>query len=301
MGVVGEVPAGGLWPRVLAEVGTAPGVVVLDNLETPWGGDPLGVEQVLRSLAATVGVGLVVTLRGTARPGGIRWRDPVLVGPLGTADARLVFLEVAGSEFSADPGLDDLVAELDGVPLAVELLAYAAQGQPNLADLARRWERERVTLLQRFGGASRELSVSASVELSVTGPAMTVPARRLFAMLGQLPDGIAADDRTVLLPEDGSAGAATLRQLGLAFDEGSRVRVLAPIREHAAAHHQPAASDLDRMIRHYCHLAATTGSEVGQASGAGAAARLAADTGNVRRMILAAVRDADLTLSLIHI
>ena len=205
VGVVGEVPAGGLWPRVLAELGSAPGVVVLDNLETPWGGDPLGVEQVLRSLAAAVGVGLVVTVRGTARPGGIRWRDPVLVGPLGRAAARLVFLEVAGSEFGADPALDDLVAELDGVSLAVELLGYAAQGQPDLAGLARRWERERVTLLQRFGGVSRELSVSVSVELSVTGPAMTDPARRLFAMLGQLPDGIAADDLTVLLPEDGDS------------------------------------------------------------------------------------------------
>ena len=105
--------------------------------------------------------------------------------------------------------------------------------------------------------------MSVSVELSVTGPAMTDPARRLFAMLGQLPDGIAADDLTVLLPDDGPAGAGVLRQLGLAFDEGNRVRVLAPIREHAAAHHPPAAPDLDRMISHYCHLAAVTGAEVG--------------------------------------
>ena len=132
--------------------------------------------------------------------------------------------------------------------------------------------------------------MSVSVELSVTGPAMTDPARRLFAMLGQLPDGIAADDLTVLLPDDGPAGAGVLRQLGLAFDEGNRVRVLAPIREHAAAHHQPTAPELDRMISHYCHLAAVTGREVGQVSGAGAAARLGADTGNVRRMILAAVQ-----------
>ena len=144
VGVVGEVPVGGLWSRVLAELGSAPGVVVLDNLETSWGGDPLGVEQVLRSLAAAaVGVGLVVTVRGTARPGGIRWRDPVLVGPLGRAAARLVFLEVAGSEFGADPALDDLVAELDGVSLAVELLGYAAQGQPDLAGLAWRVCHER--------------------------------------------------------------------------------------------------------------------------------------------------------------
>ena len=52
------------------------------------------------------------------------------------------------------------------------------------------------------------------------------------------------------------------------------------------------------MISHYCHLAVVTGREVGQVSGAGAAARLGADTGNVRRMILAAVqrRNVDLTV-----
>jgi len=293
LGVIADPSGVGLRPRVLAELGAAPAVVVLDNLETPWVGDPLGVEDVLRSLASVTGLGVVVTVRGAARPGGLRWRDPVLVGPLGAADARLVFLSVAGSEFGADPTLDGLLAELDGVPLAVELLGYAAQGQPDLADLARRWERERVVLLQRFGGMSRELSVSVSVELSVAGPLMTEPARRLFTMLGQLPNGIAGPDLDVLLPHDGPVGAATLRQMGLAFDEDGRLRMLAPIREHAAAQHPPTEDDQHQLITHYCTLASTQGGQVGSGAGSAAVTRLTAESGNLRRMILTAVERRD--------
>ena len=54
------------------------------------------------------------------------------------------------------------------MPLAVELLAHNAQGEPDLRGLAERWELERVALLSRAGGHSQELSVAASVELSIT-------------------------------------------------------------------------------------------------------------------------------------
>ena len=36
-------------------------------------------------------------------------------------------------------------AALDGVPLAIELLAYAAEGEPDLAALAERWNQERAS------------------------------------------------------------------------------------------------------------------------------------------------------------
>ena len=68
-------------------------------------------------------------------------------------------------------------AGLDGVPLAVELMAYAAQGQPDLAEVAQRWRAERTGMLARMGGARRELSVAVSVEASVTSPLMTGAGR----------------------------------------------------------------------------------------------------------------------------
>jgi len=88
-----------------------------------------------------------------------------------------------------------------------------------------------------------------------------------------------------LLPGGGLAAAAVVRQLGLAFGEGDRLRTLAPVREHVAAAHPPEAADLDRAIGHYAGLAATTGNRVGSSGGAEAAARLQADTGNIAAML----------------
>jgi hypothetical protein len=138
------------------------------------------------------------------------------------------------------------------------------------------------------------LSVSASVEQSITSPVMTGPGRRLFAMLGQLPDGIAERDLTELLPEDGWAAVATLRQLGLVFDEDDRLRMLAPIREHAAAHHRPTTNDQAMLVEHYCTLA-KSGHDIdaGKAEGGATAARLAAEVGNLGQMVVAAVDTDD--------
>ena len=177
------------------------------------------------------------------------------------------------------------MAGLDGVPLAVELMAYAAQGQPDLGEVAQRWRAERTGMLARMGGARRELSVAVSVEASVTAPLMTAPALRLLSLLGVLPDGIARDDLAVLLPEDGLAAAAVLRQLGLAFGEGDRLRTLAPVREHIAVAHPPYPGDLDQVVSHYAQLAAVTGDQVGGRGGARAATRLQAETGNIGAML----------------
>ena len=274
-----------LLVRVLTVLGRGPGVMGLDNLETPWTAEPLAVEELLGRLAAIPGVALVVTMRGTARPGGIGWAETLPVPPLGLADARRMFLQVAGAGFATDSNLDGLLAEVDGVPLAVELLGYAAQGQPDLAEVRQRWQQERIGLLQRLGGGRRELSVPVSVELSLKDPRMSPEGRRLLALLGQLPEGIAHDDLATLLPRAGLRAAAVLRQLGLAFDEAQRLRTLAPIREYAASAHPSESADLDRAVTHYCELAYGVGWQVGREGGAEAAQRIHAETGNLGNML----------------
>ena len=285
LGVVGGGPPGGVADQVSAVLGAGLAVVVLDNFETPWAADPLPVEELLRAVAAIPGAGVAITARGTGRPAGLRWRDFAMVSPLPLAEARRLFLAVAGPGLAADPRLEELLAGLDGVPLAVELMAYAAQGQPDLAEVTQRWRDERTAMLTRMGGARRELSVPVSVEASVTAPLMTGPGRQLLSLLGVLPDGMAREDLAELLPGAGLAAAAVLRQLGLAFSEGDRLRTLAPIREHTAGAHPPERADLDRAISHYVELAATTGGQVGRSAGAQAVARLQAETGNIAAML----------------
>src|SRR5260370_22640288 len=162
--------------------------------------------------------------------------------------------------------------------------------EPDLAGLARRWQEERVALLRRGAGDARQLSVAVSVELSLTSPLLHAGGRRLLSLLGQLPDGIARLDLDAVFQPGGARAAANLRQLGLAFgDETGRLRVLAPIREYVAAGHPPAAEDLGRAVGHYCALLAKEGDAVGTAGGAEAAEIVAAETGNLTRLIGVAV------------
>jgi len=296
LGVIGE-GSGDLTARTLGALRAGPGVVVLDNFETPWTADPFPTEELLRQLAAVAGVGVAVSSRGTSRPGGLRWREFAMLSPLPLADARQVFLNVTGPGPGSDPLLDELLGELDGVPLAVELMAHAARGQP-LTQVAARWRREHTGMLTRMGGGRRELSVPVSVEASVTAPLMTKAGLQLLAMVGILPDGIGADDLETLQPADGLAAAAVLRQLGLAFDEGPRLRTLAPVREHVAAAHPPRPAALKAAVTHYARLAATAGNQVGRSDGARAVTRLQAETGNIAAMLQRAIagqRTSELT------
>jgi tetratricopeptide (TPR) repeat protein len=291
LGVIGEGSPGTLVDRVCTALGTGLAVVVLDNFETPWMADPLAVEELLRTVGATPQVALAISVRGTARPAGLRWRDFAMLSPLTLPDARALFLAVAGAGSAADPQLDGLLTELDGVPLAVELLGYAAQGQSSLREVAERWRRERTGMLRRMTGDRRELNVAVSVDTSVTAPLMTAGGRRLLALLSVLPDGATHDDLVALLPESARPAAAVLRQLGLAFDDGDRLRALAPIREHIAASLRPEPADLDRAVGHYAQLAAIVGDQIGRRDGNHAVVRLQAETGNIAAMLAHAAAD----------
>jgi tetratricopeptide (TPR) repeat protein len=289
LGGLVEGDAGPLLARVTAVLDAGPSVLALDNLETPWAQDPIPVERLLATFTAAPGLVLIAALRGTARPGGVRWRTLPAVAPLPSADARTLFLTIAGDEFATDPELDQLLEAVDRVPLAVELLAHNAQGEPDLRGLVERWELERVGLLSRAGGHSQEVSVAASVELSMSSPLLTPNGRRLLSLLGQLPNGLAREDLNAVLPERAAAAATNVRQVGLAFDEADRLRTLAPIREHLAAAHPPAEHDLRRLVRHYCQLAADQGMRVGGARGTEAARRLSAELGNLGSLVVLAV------------
>jgi len=76
------------------------------------------------------------------------------------------------------------------------------------------------------------------------------------------------------------------------------LRMLAPIRDHIAAAHQPAPDDLQAAAAYYAHLAGTVGRQVGGADGARAAVRFQAETGNITVMLTQAAagrRTSDLT------
>ncbi|MGO9899703.1 MAG: hypothetical protein ACLP0J_08425 [Solirubrobacteraceae bacterium] len=63
------------------------------------------------------------------RPGGIRWARATQLEPLELPFAKSLFLSIAPERFDA-PGLDELLEDMGGIPLAIELLAHAAEVSP---------------------------------------------------------------------------------------------------------------------------------------------------------------------------
>lgn len=199
---IGLSPAGDVLSATIGLLSQGPAVLALDNLETSWERDPLPVEALIGVIAQIPGLALLASVRGLERPGGARWARPTQLQPLDPEPARSLFLSIAPERFDT-PALDGLLEEMGGVPLAIELLAYVADGESDLDHLIERWRGERAKLLARGPADHRLLSIAVSVDTSWNSPAMTEPAKRLLALLGGLPDGIADDDLEALLPGKG--------------------------------------------------------------------------------------------------
>jgi len=272
-----------------------PRLLVLDNAETPLLAGPearLETEELLQQLAQIPSLTVAVTLR----PGytlGAGWGPPFEVRRIAAAAARDTFLANTGGRFADDPALDALLHDLDGWPLAVTLLAYQARFVAELEELANAWRTKRTALLSK-GVKRRDADLGASMELSLGSRHMTEGARRLLTLLGLLPDGVRRADLAELLPPDGPGAASSLRQVGgVAFDEGPRLRVLAPVRDYLAASHPPSDEDRERAVRFYCGVAEADGSKAGKLGGAEAIARVAAESGNLMAMVRLGLKAPD--------
>jgi tetratricopeptide (TPR) repeat protein len=285
-------PGPNLEERLLLDLESAPAVLALDNTETPWEADTTTVEDLLSQLGGIPGLGLIASVRGEQRPFGPNWREAIRVGPLDLDPARRAFLAIAGERYRNDPDLDRLLGAVDRLPLAVTFLAHQAEGEPDLCRIWQRWQEERVTLLRRADGKERLTNLEVSLELSIQGPRMREPARRLLSFLGILPDGIAREDVPVLLPEEGEAAASTLRHVGLVLADDPRLRALAPVREYVGKTYPPTDEDMERIASFYLELA-ELGDKAGREGGAEVTQRLTPDTGNIENIVLRALGNPD--------
>jgi hypothetical protein len=135
----------------------------------------------------------------------------------------------------------------------------------NLRPVWRRWQEERTALLDRGGADADHLtSLAVSLGFSLDSPRIRLkpPHRadapgRLYAMVGRLPDGLAfgdPGDAELLLPGDGDEAAECLVRTRLTRPEADRLRMLAPVREHAAGI-ELADEDATALWAHYLELA----------------------------------------------
>ncbi|WP_052518351.1 FAD-dependent oxidoreductase [Archangium violaceum] len=273
-----------LWDAVKHSLQAAPALLVLDNLETPWHEDRSGTEALLAELGAVAGLALVGSVRGGERPYVPRSRPPIEVTRLDDNFALDLFCSIASKVDRKDPLLESLLREQEGLPLAIKLLAFAAEGA-SLENTWALWRTERVGLYERPGGSDRESSLSVSLEVSIKGPRMTDEARRLLSLLATLPGGVAQGDLERLLPGVARGAAQVLAKVGLAFFEKGRIRMLAPIREHVRRSRPPGAEERERVLTHYLGMAREHGGRLGRMGGGEASTLLITEFANIEGLI----------------
>jgi hypothetical protein len=287
------------FKATLALIRQRPGLLVLDNLETPWdpGTERRATEDTLAAVAAIPGVAILASFRGRDRVGGPAW---ALVHPVDRLkppfDSEL-FCRIARCAFDGDVHLPLFLTALEGVPLAIELVAARAHGRTSLAALWTQWTRIGSELAAHPDfDAGRLTSLPHSVELSLQSSRMTDAAHRLFRLLGQLPAGIVAEDRDELLGADGFNAEEALLRIGLAVERGNRLDLLSPVRDHARRHHVPQPPDDAAWPAWYLGLARRLGETIGTTAGAGVMTRLQPEFANITeaiRTVLSANRRED--------
>jgi tetratricopeptide (TPR) repeat protein len=180
------------WPYIKASLTEKECIICLDNFESPW--DQAAeirnsVEVLLSKITSLRRVTVLVTMRGTERPGQTHWTQPALA-PLKTLDNRAAQVAWQRISNNFDDFAEQLIAAVDNVPLAVNVLAHLAQAT-SPALLWKEWKEKFTGLVQR--GHSHKLSnLEYSIELSLNSKRMrdNPSAKELLGVLSVLPDGI---------------------------------------------------------------------------------------------------------------
>ncbi|KAI0294491.1 hypothetical protein B0F90DRAFT_1919675 [Multifurca ochricompacta] len=181
-----------LWSHIHATLNAKESILCFDNFESPWD-QPDGIKQPVEELLSRVTelhqVTVLITMRGAERPAQTKWTKPFLelLKTLDHDAAQETWEEIAGNhdEFS-----DKLIAAVDYVPLAVNLLAHLSQvTSPQL--LWEEWNSKQTKLIKR-GEMHRLSNLEYSIQLSVDSERMRAnpSANNLLGVLSMLPNGI---------------------------------------------------------------------------------------------------------------
>ena len=286
--VLGLDPGQDLKNRIWSRLSTGRFLIAMDNAETPFSHDREAFETFLKELFGTNRITLLLTIRGVELPFGLPWNSRIGLKPMPKRDAKEIFLANAGEQFKQDPVLDNLLKELDGLPLAIVLMAAQAVGEDHLQPLFQRWQQMNTTLLKRGGGSTRLNNLERSIELSLQSQRMTLAGRELFRVLSLLPDGIHRDELDLLAPDYGLEGSRTLVISGLAEYIDQRLQMLAPIRGFGENYYPLPEDRYQRLLEHYCELA-EKGDNLGREGGSATSEKINSELNNLDKMVTQAL------------
>ncbi|EJD34919.1 hypothetical protein AURDEDRAFT_188879 [Auricularia subglabra TFB-10046 SS5] len=247
-------------------IGHHPAVLVLDNFESVWEAlnHRLHAESVLHALDSIDNLCLVVTMRGTERPHGIRWTRPFMppLPCISNPAAVQTFLAISGVDDNAL--VNELLRCLDNIPLAIVLIANLAQYEP-LGALMERWTEQKTTMLVRGAALHRLTSLDISIGLSVRSPRMLAApgACELLGILAVLPQGVVVTDLDLWGIYNCTLLLSVLLQNSLVTRIDQRVYVLAPIRSFMLVNYAPLDAHLSSVYKHYCAMGELARAAVG--------------------------------------
>ena len=262
-------------------LGDDPSLLVLDNAETPWRTGSTAFNDLLTALDAVPRLAVICTLRLNHSPGDPSHREWTTVEPPAlTNEAALALVGGLAPKHRGHRALADMVAQLDGMPLALTLLGAAAAREPDMSALERRWQTERTRLLRRDDGQHRLTSLDVSVALSLSSPLLDDLAREVLAAVAWLPAGTSSEDLRLLWPEHGAAACDSLREQALLRPAAHRLDLLNPVRE--SLRRQLPLGDVAKasLAVHYAELIAAS-PVLGRPGGAQALARLLPEAPNI--------------------
>ncbi|KAI0295655.1 hypothetical protein B0F90DRAFT_1143714 [Multifurca ochricompacta] len=255
------------WSHIHAVLSSKDSIICLDNFESPWeqAGDMRhSVEELLSRVTALNSVTLLITIRGTMRPGQTLWTKPALA-PLNTLsqDAARDIWEEIGQNY--DDAAEELIISVDYVPLAVSLLAHLAQAT-SPALLLKEWNQNQTKFIQ-MGQTHRLSNLEYSIQLSIDSGRMRAnpPAKDLLGVLSMLPDGIHTSQlgrfKEILVEMDILSNLRTLQQCSLVHVIGERYQTHPIIRHFCNQQEVISSKYKDSLQNFYINLASSNSSE----------------------------------------
>ncbi|KAF5333849.1 hypothetical protein D9758_018203 [Tetrapyrgos nigripes] len=228
-------------------------LLVLDNFETPWGSKgQTEVKNLIEMICRCKSVSVIVTMRGTEGPGQIKWHK--LGGGSGLPPLELGAAKEAFCSFCSDgdltiekedPILEKLLIQMDGMPLAIMLMAQLAREWP-LKNIMERWNHQKTAVLKTFGLGEQEnrltsIEVSIKLTLNIVREKLSPTGEDVLRLVALLPSGIPdwLENLPKMLPDatmhfgDTTTQALILKKACLIYETGDKgLKILTPIGEY---------------------------------------------------------------------
>ncbi|KAF7326307.1 hypothetical protein MKEN_00484100 [Mycena kentingensis (nom. inval.)] len=266
-----------------------PTLLVLDNIDLAWESEATraGVEDLLSRLSEIVHLTLLVTLRGTEHPKGVRWTRPFLPPLAPVSDEAALEILVGITDLAHNLGsVQKVLALTDNVPLAIELMAHAIEFE-DIEELLDRWEQERTDILRNDADGGNALEISIGVSLASPRLVADPGALELLQLLSVLPDGLA--DNELLDADLGIPNIlrskSTLTRVSLAyFSHDNRVKLLIPVREFLRHRQSPLPQLCFSMLSYFVDILKSYNAHLGRAMKS-TVVKLNTNTQNIRTLI----------------